>query len=97
MVCPRCQSQGSVLTCPVCEVPTRYRGRIFHDLRRFAVRNLVRAGVSPQVAKRWSGHVSDEVFERYNILDSDDLRKAQQQTHEYREKAARQQKVVAMR
>jgi integrase len=98
MVCPRCESQGAAFTCPACKRVTRYHGRIFHDLRRFAVRNLVRAGCSPQVAKKWSGHVSDEIFERYNILTTDDLRQAHQQTQQYREAAAaRQQKLVAMR
>jgi len=54
------------------KVPTR----IFHDFRRSAVRNLIRASIPETTAMALTGHKSRAVFKRYAIVDEGMLREA---------------------
>jgi integrase len=53
------------VACKAAGVP----GRLVHDFRRTAVRNLERAGVPRSAAMKMTGHKTEAVYRRYAIVD----------------------------
>ena len=61
-------------------------GRLVHDLRRTAVRNLVRAGVPDRTAMELTGHLTRKVFDAYNIVNDADRRDGVARLGQYMQK-----------
>jgi integrase len=58
-------------------------GRLFHDLRRSAVRNLIRSGVDPSIALKVSGHKTRSMLDRYNIIEEQETGTAFRRVEEW--------------
>ena len=64
-------------------------GLLIHDLRRTAVRNMIRAGISEKRAMEISGHKTNSIFKRYDITDERDIQADGERLARYLEEKAK--------
>jgi integrase len=72
------------------------RGRVIHDLRRTALRNMRLAGIERRDAMLISGHRTESVFERYNVDRDIGLRDAMEKLGAYVESLPTERTVAVL-
>jgi integrase len=68
-----------------------------HDMRRSAVRNFRRSGLSEGDGMELSGHKTRSIYERYNIRDDRDLTESMTRVQDHLKKEAENRKVIPLK
>ena len=69
-------------------------GKLFHDLRRTAARNMLAGGTPQAVAMQITGHKTDAMFRRYAIVDEQQKAEALARTSQHLELRARLMRLI---
>ncbi len=72
-------------------------GLVPHDMRRSAVRNFRKAGLSETEGMAMSGHKTNSIYKRYDIIDEQDLRESMNKVQGYLRAQPKGSKVTPMR
>jgi integrase len=72
-------------------------GVVPYDMRRSAVRNFRRAGLSENEGMKLSGHETDSIYRRYDIISDDDLTGSMNRVQEHLKNEAENRKVVPLK
>jgi len=68
-----------------------------HDMRRSAVRNFRKAGLSENEGMKMSGHVTNSIYRRYDIIDEDDLKESMGKVQDYLKEQPKGAKVAPIK
>lgn len=72
-------------------------GIVPHDMRRSAIRNMRKAGIGESDGMKISGHRTNSVYKRYDIVDEEDQRRTMERVQEHLRQEMEQRKVVPIR
>lgn len=84
--CRECQQPAPTdRKCSQCDSKkkAKYVGLRFHDLRRTGIRNMSRKGIPENVGMLISGHRTNSVYRRYNIIDMEVIKEATAKIEEH--------------
>jgi hypothetical protein len=81
--CEATVSEGRKCTTCHSKKKAKYFGLRFHDLRMTGIRNMSRKGIPEKVGMLISGHRTDSVYRRYNIVDMEVLKAATAKIEEH--------------
>ena len=89
--CEQIVSEGR--KCSMChsKKKAKYFGLHFHDLRRTGIRNMSRKGIPEKVGMLISGHKTDSVYRRYNIIDMEVVKTATAKIEEHQREIVKAQ------
>jgi integrase len=72
-------------------------GIVPHDMRRSGVRNFTKAGLSESEGMSISGHRTNSVYKRYNIIDEDLQRQSLERVTAHQKREIAERKVVPLK
>jgi integrase len=94
--CEQVVSEGR--KCEMChsKKKAKYIGLHFHDLRRTGIRNMSRKGIPEKVGMLISGHKTDSVYRRYNIIDMEVMKTATAKIEEHQREVVKAQNTATV-
>jgi integrase len=72
-------------------------GIVVHDMRRSAIRNFRKAGIGESDGMKISGHRTNSVYKRYDIIDEQDQRRTMERVQEHLRQEMEGRKVVPLK
>jgi len=68
-----------------------------HDMRRSATRNFRKAGLSENEGMAMTGHQTNSIYRRYDIIDEEDMKQSMEKVQTFLKGQPRRSKVASIR